>query len=66
MGLQHHSMYVHAHVLSRLKIFSLAIRTGASGTEEVNHGSTGALTAAANVKSQAFPVLQRNQDVYSN
>lgn len=47
-------------------MFILAIRMGASGNEEVNHGSTGALTAAANAKAQTFPVLQRNQDVYSS
>ena len=40
-------------------------RTGTSGSGEVNHGQAGAVGAAANAKTLAFPVLQTNQDVHS-
>ena len=40
-------------------------RTGTSGDAEANHAHAGAVGAAAAAKSQAFPALQKNQDIYS-
>lgn len=42
------------------------LRSNASGgVSDVNHGVTAAATSAKDAKSQTLPVLQANQDVFS-